>query len=341
MSTQSKAVVDVFSDFSLPTLVRPIIKSDRFSVLSWLCPALELGSVVEKLKSKNLTFVIPAELKEAIRNGTAYLGSSKTHPGGMTPNIHDMGTGKTVGQGYLRESVDADVSGEILNNAAVFAMLQSIVEKLDALQQDASMVLAGQKDDRLGKVIGSFKSYVVALPTFRSIEEQRNASFVVYCSISEGLYQIHFYLDRLCQNLQDSPENWWKHLMVALQHPFKNVAAEKEAIYSELVASLYNFYNLLILSDIILLHRGASSSIIAENHKSINAFYNRALGSSMDEKVSYLTGGRTDAYTKIKQLTIGEETALKRQLQLLECPSSPLELQFTSNEIQYYIDHGK
>lgn len=332
---------DVFSDFSLPSLVRPIISKDRMDLLSILCPVAELRSVFEKLKNKGFILRIPEEFRQAIREGTAYLGSSGKHPGGMTPNIHDAATGKTIGQGYIQSVVDPSSMGSIMNNLAVFAMLQSIIVKLDDLQETVTLIKEGQKDDRLGKIIGSFKSYVIALPTFNSIEEQRNASFIVYCSISEGLYQIHFFLDRVCQLMQDSPDNWWKHLLVAIKHPFKNVAEQKEAVYHELLANLYNYYNLIILSDIILLHRGASFSVIKENHKSINAFYHRALGGDLDAKVDFLCAGNSEDYQRIKQLTMDEEGLLQRAILSLDNPTGPLEIKFEEEEIKQYLQYGR
>lgn len=330
----------VFSDFSLPSLIYPVVSHEKRSILAMLCSSLELGSVVQKLKTKNLTLIIPAEFRDAVNNGTAYLGKSSLHPGGMTPNIYDD-SGRIIGQGFVQEGMNVNAFGDVLNNVAVFAMLQTIVGKLDDLQKDVSLIKEGQKDDRLGKIIGSFKSYVVALPTFRTEEEKRNASFLVYCSISEGLYQMHFFLDRLCQNLQDSPENWWKHVLQAIKHPLKNVAAEKEAVYNELVTNLYNFYNLLMLSDVVLLHRGASYSVLEENHKSIKAFYNRALDSVMEEKVHYLTGGNMDAFLNIKNLTTDSESQLKKVFAYLDKPDNPLEISFEQNEIDYYLEYGR
>lgn len=332
---------DVFSDFSLPSLIRPIISNDHIDLLSMLCPVAELRSVLEKLKTKGFILKIPEEFRRAVREGTAYLGNSQKHPGGMTPNVYDHKTGKLVGQGYIHEGVDPSSMGDIMNNLAVFAMLQSIIVKLDDLQEDVAFIKEGQKDDRMGKIIGSFKSYVIALPTFRTIEEQRNASFIVYCSISEGLYQIHFFLDRVCQLMQDCPNNWWEHLLAAVKHPFKNVAEKKEAVYHELLANLYNYYNLIILSDIILLHRGASFSVIKENHKSINAFYNRALGGDLDAKVEFLCAGNTEDYQRIKQLTRDEESMLHRAILSLEEPTGPLEIEFKQEEIQQYLQNGR
>lgn len=333
---------DVFSDFSLPSLIRPVVSKDRVDLLSLLCPVAELRSVLEKLKSKGFILRIPEEFRRAIQDGTAYLGNSGKHPGGLTPNIHDSATGKTIGQGFIQDGVvDPSCMGDILNNIAVFAMLQNIVLKLDDLQQDVTFIKEGQKDDRMGKIIGSFKAYAVALPTFRTIEEKRNASFMVYCSISEGLYQIHFYLDRVCQLMRDCPDTWWKHLVAMIKFPFKNVADKKEAAYYDLLTNLYNYYNLMILSDVILLHRGASFSVIRENHKSIKAFYERALGSEMDSKVAYLMAGDTRDYQKIKQLTYDEEDMLQKTILSLENPTGTLEIGFDADEIQQYLEYGR
>ncbi len=307
----TSAVNDVFSDFSLPSLIRPIVNNNRQSLLSMLCPALELGSIIEKLSAKQLVFVVPPELRKAIREGTAFLGKSAAHPGNMTPNIYDTGSGQLIGQGYVTDGWNLANAGVVLNNVAIFAMLQNVVGKLESIQKDVSLLKEGQQDDRMGKVIGSFKSYSVALPTFRTVEEQRNASFIVYCSISEGLYQIHFFLDRLCRLMEDSPDNWWRHVLGAISNPFKNIAEEKERVYHELVSNLFNFRNLMVLSDVILLHRGASCSVIKENHKSVNAFYSRALNEKVEKKIAYLTNDNYEAYDQIMTLTNKDEENLR------------------------------
>lgn len=332
---------DVFSDFTLPSLIRPIIRKNNSLLLPLLCTVSELGSIVEKLKTNQLTFVVPVELRSAIRDGVAYLGKSNIHSGSMAPNIYDSGSGKLIGQGYVTEGWNPANVGDALNNVAIYAMLQNVIGKLDSIQKDVSFIKEGQQDDRMGKVIGSFKSYAIALPTFRTTEEQRNASFIVYCSISEGLYQIHFFLDRLCQLMIDSPDNWWRHVLGAISNPFKNIAEEKERVYQELVSNLYNYHNLITLSDVILLHRGASYSVIQENHKSVNAFYSRALNETVEKKIAYLTNDNYEAYSQIKQLTKNEEEKFKEILVSIERCNEPIEITYTSEEIAKYLQYDK
>lgn len=331
---------DIFSDFSLPSLIRPIIDENKQSLLSQLCPMLELSSILNKLQTKDFTLVIPAELRNAVNDGLAYLGKSARHPGGMTPNIYDSETGKLLGQGYVFSEPAPQAMGDVMNNVAIFMMLQDVTEQLDSIQKDISFIKEGLLNSYMGKVIGSFKSYVVALPTFRTIEEQRNASFVVYCSICEGLHQIHFFLDMMCKQLSESPDNWVKHLFQAAKHLTKNVVGEYERLYRELVSHLYNFHNLMILSDLILLHRGASFSVIQESHKSVNAFYSRALNDELDKRIAYLTNDNYEAYKKIKTITTEEEANLKEVLiSIEECKT--LEIPYNAEEIEKFLTNGR
>ena len=64
--------------------------------------------------------------------------------------------------------------------------------QLEEIDQKVDIIREGQATDRVGNIIGAFRAYVIAYPTFLNEQEKRNASFEVYKTISQGLHQVHF-----------------------------------------------------------------------------------------------------------------------------------------------------
>lgn len=289
---------DVFSDFSLPSLIKPMIREKVSGFFKRFCDVIMFGGFANKLDISKLEVIIPPQFQEALKNGFYNLGN-KANGMGFTPNIYDQ-NGKLVGQAFIRENVNPVAVGDFLTNIAAYGMLQQISGQIEEVKENQRIMLEGQRTDRLGYIIGSYRAYLVAYPTFQSETERRIASFNVYNAMSQGIHQIHFELDTLAKDLKEAPDTAWDHFLQAVSHPFTNVAEKKETAYNYLVYGMYKYYNMLKLSDIILLERGADEQVIANNHKGIEAFCLRVFDENMDAKVKYLTGGETKDYLDIQ-----------------------------------------
>lgn len=307
-----KSQDDVFTDFSLPTLIHPLVKEKTFSFFNRFCDLNMFGSVLSKLQSKHLEVQIPAEFQEKLRKGIAHLGSKAE--GCFTTTIYESGHRGAVGQLYLKENVDPKAVSDVLSNISMYGMLQKISGQLNEIKANQKILLEGQRTDRLGSIIGGFQAYVLAYPTFESETERRNASFSVYRTMRQGLCQVHFELDTLARELQNAPDNAWNNFLAAITNPMDNIADKKEQAYNRLVYGLYKYYNMLKLSDIILLERGANADVIANNHKSIESFCLRVLNEDMEKKVDYLTGGDMTDYHDIRDNIFSYTNDIKEKL---------------------------
>lgn len=303
---------DVFTDFSLPALVNPLVRKKTDGIIKRFFDINALAGVLGKLKGKHLEIQIPAEFQEKLKNGTAHLGK-KDMEGCFTTTIYEPGKRGSAGQLYVKETVDPNAMSDALSNLAVYGMLQQISNNLEEIKENQRIMLEGQRTDRLGTIIGSFRAYVISYPLFKTEEEKRSASFNVFKTMSQGITQIHFELDTLSKELKDAPDNAWSHFLKAALTNI-NYAGKKEQAYDCLVYGLYKYYNMLKLSDIILLDMDANAEILADNHRSIEAFCMRVFNEDMDKKVKYLNGGDIKDYLDIQNNILSYVDNVKENL---------------------------
>lgn len=328
---------DVFSDFSLPSLVRPLIKEKTNDIIKILFDTAHLSSLYKSLNQNEFILRFSKKIEKGLKAGKYQLNMRKDGRG-FTPTASTKEG--FVGQGFVEKRINSNAVSNALTNYAMYAMLNQISSQLQEVKQEVEIIREGQNTDRLGSIIGAFRAYVIAYPTFLNEQERRNASFEVYKTISQGLHQIHFELDTLAKNLEVCPTSL-KEIGLQWLDLFQNVLDKKEKMYSCLVYGLYKYYNMLKLSDIILLDRGADENVILENHQGIESFCNRVLNEDLDKKAKFLTGGDIKDYLDIKNNIYEYNAKIQNDLIPTYRDTFNLEIKVDSNTIQKLINNER
>ena len=223
---------DVYSDFSLPSLIRPIMSDKTESIIKMFFDTIHLASIYEKLNQNEYILKFTEEVEAGLRTGKYTLDIRKDGSG-FTPTAREE-NGLFVGQGVVKKGIDNSALSQVMSNYAMYAMLQKISTQLEEIDQKVDIIREGQATDRVGNIIGAFRAYVIAYPTFLNEQEKRNASFEVYKTISQGLHQVHFELDTIAKYLDKAPTSYadiglqWLNL-------FNYVVDKKERMYHTFV----------------------------------------------------------------------------------------------------------
>ena len=195
---------DILSLYGVPTMLDRIIKKEKIKLLNKLeCGAVVIDSLNNLLSSEDFMVEIPSGLREMLKSGKAVFDKSNINPGAFTPNIRIKGKAGIKGQASIVKKVDHQVITRNLSNLAMMGMVQSVLEKLEAIEEKLEDVKQGQKNDRVGIVIGYFKAFVDLYPTFKSVEEMRNAANLAYMGMQSGLSKLHLQIDAERKKLED------------------------------------------------------------------------------------------------------------------------------------------
>jgi hypothetical protein len=265
---------DVFSDFSLPKMVAPIKVAREKSFIHKLLAIPSIAELISKLNGKEFFVEIPKHLAEGLNTGKLHFGKSHQTFESLSPNIFDT-NGKLVGQATIQNGQQAADILNSISNLSMMIMMQSLAEKLDDISKQLEILHKGQKNDRLGKIIGSFRAYAISRSSeriFVNQEERRKAAHMSYTLMCEGICQMHFELNEFAKRISELPHN-------NIQLFFKNMIdrTDYEREYKTFVNDLYDLYNMTIISDTLLLDLDATRNDIINNHKSLNAFMERAI----------------------------------------------------------------
>lgn len=266
---------NVFSDFSLPHLLAPMKQEHQSRFCDRLLAIPSVSKLISNLRREGFTIVIPRELREGIKNGKLHFGKSSQSLTGVAPNIYDK-YGKLRGQVYMECTKDYSNLLNDISSLAMMLQLQSLSEKLDAISQKIDIIHTAQKNDRLGQIIGSFKAFVVSRSVFCSEAERRSAAFLTFSKMNEGMCQIHFELNESWERISKFPNNNKDFIKKAFTKFWDGTDYEEE--YNAFVKDLYDYYNMLVLSDALLLDLGAASEELSRNHQPLNDFLDRTMG---------------------------------------------------------------
>ncbi|MBF1519929.1 MAG: hypothetical protein HXN87_08050 [Prevotella pallens] len=328
---------DVYSDFSLPSLIRPIMSDKTESIIKMFFDTIHLGSIYEQLNQNEYILSFTEEGKAGLRTGKYTLDIRKDGSG-LTPTAR--GENGFVEQGVVKKGTDSSALSQAMSNYAMYAMLQKISAQLEEIDQKVDIIREGQATDRIGNIIGAFRAYVIAYPTFLNEQEKRTASFEVYKTISQGLHQVHFELDTIAKYLDDAPTSY-ADIGLQLLNLFNFVADKKERLYHTLVYGLYKYYNMIKLSDIILLDRGANENVISRNHEAIESFCTRVLNKELDKKAKFLTGGNIKDYLDIQYNIYEYNDQIQKVLIPAYNEALNLEIKVDSATIKKIMNNGK
>ena len=308
VGTQTKKK-DVLSFYGVPEMLDEIVEKEKITLLNSLsCGTVVMDSLNRLFHAEDFIVEIPSGLRKMLQNGKATFDKSMQNPGAFTPNIKIEG--RYAGQAFIVRKSDPLAVTQSMSNLAMMAMIQSVLSKLDVIENKIEEVEQGQKNDRIGQIIGSFKSFVDLFPSFKTPEELVNAANATYLAMQGGMAQLHLQIDRERKKLDNAPKNFWQALWNGFRHPFHNDAALYQKSYEDFVYDMQLYNRLILLSDIVL-HLKGDDKTIERNHSVIDEYCNEYLDLAFRKTMDYLMQGKTTAISNMLEYNINVRLALK------------------------------
>lgn len=306
-----------------------ITKKEKSNFLNMLnCGAIGADSINRIANAEGFIVEIPKGLRDALRTGQATLDKSSKNIGSFTPNIRLRGEYGIKGQVTISEGTDYQAITQSISNLAMMAMVQSVLEKLDVIESKVNDVIDGQKNDRVGTIIGSFKSFTDLYPTFKSKEELDNAAILHYNDIQQGLAQLHLQIEQERKKLIDAPKNGLQIFWKSICHPFRNNLDLYRKYYSDFVYDLQLYNRLILLSDIILYLKG-DPDIMERNHKTILEYCNLYLNKEFRNTMNFIMNKNIKELSNIdnynKNLSKSLQNILQKEI-CIECKAEDVKL---------------
>ena len=245
--------VDILSIYKVPASIDKMVEKNKTDLLNKLnCGAVLIDAFAEIGNSTDFMVDIPAGLRNMLKSGKAVFDNSAKSPGNFTPNIRIVGKNGIQGQATIYEGTNPQSVTNGLANIAMMAMVQSVLAKMEIIDEKLDSIVQGQKNDRVGKIIGSFKTFMDLYPTFQSDEEMRNSANQTYQNMQIGLAQIHLDIDEKRKALESAPTNHWKSFWNSIRHPSRNDAERYQNYYTEFIYDMQLYNRLILLTDIVL-----------------------------------------------------------------------------------------
>lgn len=325
LSTQK----DILSLYNVPDMLDKITKKEKSNFLNMLnCGAIGADSINRIANAEGFIVEIPKGLRDALRTGQATLDKSSKNIGSFTPNIRLRGENGIKGQITISEGTDYQTITQSISNLAMMAMVQSVLEKLDVIEGKVDDIIDGQKNDRVGTIIGSFKSFMDLYPTFKSKEELDSAAILHYNDIQQGLAQLHLQLELERKKLIDAPKNGLQIFWKSICHPFRSNLDLYRKYYSDFVYDLQLYNRLILLSDIILYLKG-DPNIMERNHKTILEYCNLYLNKEFRKSMNFIMNKNTKELSNIdnynKNLSKSLQNFLQKEI-CIECKAEDVKL---------------
>lgn len=320
---------DILSLYNVPDMLDKITKKEKSNFLNMLnCGAIGADSINRIVNAEGFIVEIPKGLRDALRTGQATLYKSSKNIGSFTPNIRLRGENGIKGQITISEGTDYQAITQSISNLAMMAMVQSVLEKLDVIEGKVDDIIDGQKNDRVGTIIGSFKSFMDLYPTFKSKEELDSAAILHYNDIQQGLAQLHLQLELERKKLIDAPKNGLQIFWKSICHPFRSNLDLYRKYYSDFVYDLQLYNRLILLSDIILYLKG-DPDIMERNHKTILEYCNLYLNKEFRKTMNFIMNKNTKGLSNIdnynKNLSKSLQNFLQKEI-CIECKAEDVKL---------------
>jgi hypothetical protein len=302
---------DILALYEVPILLDRIIEKEKIELLNKLnCGAVILDSLNKLANSNSFIVEIPSGLREMIKSGKAVFDKSGKNPGSFTPNIRIKGEMGIKGQATIVQKTDAQAITQSLSNLAMMAMVQSVLAKLDVIEKKLEVIKTGQRNDRIGDIVGSFKGFVDLYPTFKTSEELNYAANDAYLKMQGALAKIHLQIEEERKELDDAPRNDWQAFLKSISNPFRNESERLQKCYESYVYDIQLYNRLILLTDIILYLKGDNGAIV-RNHKAMVEYCKQYIDDSFREKMSYLMCNKTIDITNILEYNKRLEQTLK------------------------------
>ena len=292
---------DILTIYNVPGMLDQIVTKEKTELLNLLSCGAVVSDALSNLAHSDEFFVeIPSGLREMLKTGKAVFDKSSKNPGAYTPNIRIMGDRHISGQATIVQKTDPLAVSNCLSNLAMMAMVQSVLEKLEVIEEKVEDINKGQKNDRIGIIIGHFKGFMDLYPTFKTPKELRDAANRAYENMQEGLAQLHFQIEEERKKLNKAPANHRQTILLSIKTPniFRNSLDKYKKIYEEYVYDIQLYNRLILLSDVILFLKG-SPDAIRMNHEKMVDYCNEYIDDSFKKKMAYLMNNNIAGITNI------------------------------------------
>lgn len=302
---------DILALYEVPMMLDRIIEKEKIELLNKLnCGAVILDSLNKLANSNSFIVEIPSGLREMIKSGKAVFDKSGKNPGSFTPNIRIKGEMGIKGQATIVQKTDSQAITQSLSNLAMMAMVQSVLTKLEVIEKKLEVIKTGQRNDRIGDIVGSFKGFVDLYPTFKTSEELNYAANDAYLKMQGALAKIHLQIEEERKELDDAPRNDWQAFCKSISNPFHNESERLQNCYERYVYDIQLYNRLILLTDIILYLKGDNGAFVS-NHKAMVEYCKNYLDDSFREKMNYLMCNKTIDITNILEYNKRLEQTLK------------------------------
>ena len=292
---------DILTIYMVPDMLDQIVTKEKIELLNNLSCGAVVSDALSNLAHSDGFFVeIPSGLREMLKTGEAFFDKSNKNPGAFAPNIKIKGDGRIKGQATIVQKTDPLAVSNCLSNLAMMAMIQSVLEKLEVIEEKIEDVKQGQKNDRIGSIIGSFKAFMDLYDTFKTPEEMRRAADDAYRDMQKGLTQLHLQIEEERKKLNEAPANHLQTFLLSMKTPniFRNRLDKYRKIYEEYVYDIQLYNRLILLSDVILFLKG-SPDAIRMNHEKMVDYCNKYIDDSFKKKMAYLMNNNIAGITNI------------------------------------------
>lgn len=296
----SKKKQDILTIYGVPEMLDKITQKERSNVLNSIsCGTVFINTLNEISHAEDYVVEIPSGLRKLLKEGKATFDSSSKSPGSYTPNIRVKGENGIAGQATITKSTDNLAITRSLSNLAMMGMVQSVLAKLDVIDEKLDDIIIGQKNDRIGEVIGHFKGFMDLYPSIKNDDEMRNAANQAYMAIHSGLTKIHLQIDEYRKKLDKAPKSHLSSFWKGFFHPFTITTRKYQEIYSNYVYDLQLYNRLILLSDVLLFLKGDYEAM-ERNHMSMNKYCQEYMDESFIKKMKFLTNGHINGLYNIQ-----------------------------------------
>lgn len=320
---------DILSYYGVPEMLDKIVLKEKQNILNKLnCGAVVFDAFNKISHSNDFLVEIPSGLREMLKTGKATFDKSQKNPGGFTPNIRINGESGIAGQASIVERADSQALTQSLSNLAMMAMVQSVLAKLDVIDEKLEEIKTAQKDDRVGAIVGYFKGFMDLYPTFKSQEELNYAANAVYPNMQSELAKIHKHIARVREKLEKAPFGKWQTLWQSVKHPFSNQAEIYQNAYAEYVYEIQLYNRLILLTDVIL-HLKGDDGAFKRNHQIMVDYCKDNMDCIFQKRMQFLMNGKSNEIDNIMAFNNNIELAIKG------LPLNNMVIECNKDEIKY------
>ena len=301
---------DILELYGVPALMDKVVKNERHNLLNALGMGAGVTDAINKLLHSNDFIVeIPSGLRKLMEEGKAAFDHSAKMPGAFTPNVRGE-DGKLIGQAVIAEKIDPQAVTQCLSNLAMMAMVQSVMSSLDVIEHKLDELKKGQENDRIGNIIGPFKSFMDLYPSFKSQEQLVNAAILANNSMQTGLAQLHLQINEEYERVNKSPDNMLEYIWLEIKSIISRAPVKKlQNDYTSFVYDIQLYNRLTMLSDFVLFLSG-NKEAISRNHQKMVKYCDQWLDDKFHKRMNFLMAGKTEDLSNIYRFNQNLELAL-------------------------------